>query len=75
MNQGLEVISAGDEVSLTIQFQQYSNPAAVMDVRFHAPIGGLAARSLGSRGEPFFAQTGDRVFKVTSRSLQRLTAV
>ena len=60
----LEVIRAGHEVGLSIDFDQHAYAAAGVNVALDEALAGLAVGALGRGGDALFAQVSDGLLDV-----------
>ena len=69
VDEGLEVIGAGDEVRLAVHFHEHADlrPAAAMDVAVDRSLVRLLARALGGLGLAARAQELDRRLDISAR--------
>ena len=75
VHQFLEVVGAGDEIALAVNFHQHANLASGVDVAGHRAFAGHAGRLLRRHRNTLLAQNDDRLFHVALGFGQGLFAI
>ena len=75
MSQRAELLGAGDEIGLTIDFDHHTYAAATMGIHLDDTVRGLSIGAIGSSYHTLFAQPLHGLLKIAVGFLERLAAV